>query len=1099
MVDLIGLAGSDAFSIVVACCLLASGMTVAVIASLRSRAHIQQVRQATAAVVTDDDADEFARDLDAISAQMEALPLLHAAWLRFTSQLFSRGDDADGKKGLLCTTAPARHFNVAAVRNVGRDYRALPGLILSLSVLLTVISVAASMSTAMRVVEDRSLSAASGQTAPAPLLANASADTTAGAAQAALLATMRNAFREMLKAGRASFAIVIAGLFVSLLLTITLRICGSRLKAALSRFAAALQQRVVVVSFEAIVLERLAIGSVASGHTDGASGSEIQRALEQALPMHLDLNAAKIQVAIEQHTSASIDATSTAITKLAEELGRAIDQGVGQPIQSMTTQLQEEMLRVRGHLVGVANLLTAAAANRSRAAVMEPDAASQTQPPLAQARANEPGHLEATGLHDSLIGEMQSLLVALRQSNADAASVNRLANEKLLSELVERVEAGIARSVRELSGPLVDMRASLQQAAIASLRSADASDTAAGGGHAETARIQADVAALRQSVEAGNLFVAAENRAAIAALAKDLDQRATGAGQLDPGVIAAIDDVRVKLVRIETALSSADRAALQPGKLGSVAPLQEFVSQVRAAITDSQGRIVRENQGAANALAEFVDKRLETAIAAPMQGLASTVAEMERKLSASVLDIARDRAAGKPDGPADSAKEIRDAIAALSMHARDEDLAGTKRRALLDQVAGAAAELSQAGGKLERDGSAIIARLDQAIAAAPANLSREADAAALALRSAIETLDGLAEGFVQRLEARMALTVHDQVASSIDGLQIGARAATDEMRGAIVAVTSHAKADIEIARRELADALRENIAVLGQEARQIDQSGSQLASRLEQILEGAQSSRTQEAAVAARTIDESIEAARARLEQTVSSMTAASTQEMQQTTAAFAKIAEQFVRQSSLERDIVNAQLAASVGGIEQASSTVTQAIDSLRASLSTGGSTETTAILEQLVTANLALRATTQKSNEDAVHSVEAIWRATNEAHTMMAADLEQLRHRLFKQAEELNRSAVDKLQQTADNIAASMAGYGGNLTATVDGLVLTLQALSHEMRHLKASMDESGARTVLAADRPLAIATNAAALPDNEFIDRLPAVALGVRRTRI
>ena len=115
---------------------------------------------------------------------------------------------------------------------------------------------------------------------------------------------------------------------------------------------------------------------------------------------------------------------------------------------------------------------------------------------------------------------------------------------------------------------------------------------------------------------------------------------------------------------------------------------------------------------------------------------------------------------------------------------------------------------------------------------------------------------------------------------------------------------------------------------------------------------------------------------------------------------------------------------------------------------------------MEDLARASTKLRAITSEANADIAQSAAGIRQATTDARFRLATDLEQHRLEIRCQVEQVNAAAADRLEETATGVAMKMANYGGNLSTTADSLVQTLQALSEEMRFLKATIahrDES------------------------------------------
>ncbi len=1086
--ETIDLIGRDQNAAALAVALVVAGLAAAVMLVVRTAERVRHVRRAVAAVELTSGASGFARSFDKVSNQIEALRLLRTPWLRFKSTLVrSQTAVADDSAVIQCTGSPAEYFSLAALREGWRDYRALPSLFLSLALLLTVIGVAASLSAASKAFDDSRASAAVGSAIPgshgtlssratagqpdAPPQGRDSGGTHAPT-QTVHFESMQIALRNMLNSGRASFSLAIAGLLISLLLTAALRICSSRLTSAVQVFTAALQDRLVLVSFEAVVLERLASGTAVQAGTEivpfDAHGRILKVAIEQAVPLNIEAAMARLQAEIERNSAANADASSAAIRGLIDELGRLIDDRVVGPVRGMT----DEISNVRGQLTNLADM---AVDNMFRVSHSDPSstAANSSANPsqTGQSKLRRVG-FEATALapQPDLTNEIRNLLAKLEHSNAQIAVVTRSANERLVADIVERLKADIAQPVSSVSKAIGEVRTTLGSVSDAVAR-VGAVTASGSGNHVQIEQLLAEVARLRQSVEVGNERITSDNRATIHDLKQALVERLNERDHPDPAAIDALSKIESRLDHLDT--------AVDPDAL-----LKRLNAVVLSAVRGGNEQVVKQHLEGINALAEEFTRRLGGNVGHPIQELAAVVSDMRQTLSAAEADAAQARAhlAGSVSKVAEEVRlatdDLRGAITTMASQAKAEG--EIARHTLLEQMRQSVEQLDQAKRQLEQHDSDVTNQLKQALDAASATWSREAETAAAArtMDSAREVVNALAEEFTRRLDGNvghpiqeLAAVVSDMrqtlsaaeadaaqarahLAGSVSKVAEEARLATDDLRGAITTMASQAKAEGEIARQTLMVHIKHAVENLSQAATQFQQNGSSIANRLTQVIDAAPASLTRGAEAAMRTVQTAAAVARAQLERTAASFAETTARDAAQTTAAVTHVSEQLVRQTTHARGEFRVELASTLAQIKEASTNINQAITDLRGNLSQDTQVPTAEALDDLAAAVVELRAATQRSTDEKVQSVTEIWEAATEARTMIESELAQMRQKAQSEAAQADDAAATRLQEAAAQVASAVACFGGNLSATTDSLVQTVQALSAEMRQLKATI---------------------------------------------
>ena len=1080
LVAAVGLLRDEKIASALAGGLLLAGLAAVGLLVARTVWRVRQVGQAATAVAMAVDDREFARHFDGVSTRIEALPVLRDPWLRFKSTLVFSQDANAPHPTIKCTASPEDFFTPSAISMNWRDYRALPGLF------LTVIGIAGSLSQALRAVDDGQAGATrSGlieRTTPgSPGTAAASPNANTTASEGVMVERMRIALRHLLDSSGTTFSIAIAGLLISLLLTATIRICAGSLKSALQGFVDTLLCRVALVSFEAIVLERLPAAG-AAGAVKDATGHQLAQALDKALPPHIDAAMVKILASLERNNAAMAGSRTgsadPSAQQLHDELSKLIDDRVAEPIRGMTEQLSEQMLSVRGHMIGLVNVVTDGQQDPHKIATAQAAGSHAAAADLSVVvQAIERGHdFNALALRDlssrlestvanpmrdlsSTLSDIRAKLIApatqmsFRQPGSQLQSApdmspivqaiergqdkfidaNTLVMNGLSADLAARLESNLVHPLRALSTALGDMRAKL--ASLERGMSQPGPATAAAP-FAADASIHIALSQLLTSVEHSNERIGLANRAAIQQLAAELINRLdSGIAHPMRGMSDTMGEIRARLAAVaETVAETAALSATQSVAQTSIAPvpgnelaqhefrLQTEISALRRALEESNGRIVGDNRTAIRDHTQAVVDHLDRSMSLSMQGMADVLGEMRSRLT-------------RVEAALSHAAQPSVATAGLAEQA-------TQLQSALTTLLGA---VTQGSDKVVEHNDAMINALAEDFAD---RLRRDVANPIMALT---ETLARVEQDLGVRTEAASS---DSAVADLVKDAANDVRQVAAEMSGALTAMTSQARDDCEVARRTLLDQIGQSIHGLEAATRHFESNGADISARLKTALDAAPATLTREAEIAARAMQAAADKARQQLEQTVTALAEATARETRQSAEALAAISEQLVRQSTHARDALNTQLAVTVNSIERAASNIDQTFERLSQTLAQGTRAAATDALGQMAGATVEINTATRRSSEETVQSVETIWQAAKAARAMITADLEQIREQVASQAELVNADFAQRLRETAAEVAILMSGYGGDLSSTANTLVQTLHAVSGEMRRLETAI---------------------------------------------
>ena len=1024
--DGIGQIGHSGLTTTLVTGLVLAGLVAIAMLAVHTSGCVRQVRQAVTAVEMANGELDFARHFGAISASVEDLPLLREPWGRFKATLLLPRGPGAADMVIRSTSSPAEYFSPASLKEHWRFYRALPGLFLTVTLLLTVTGIVGSMAGALQWVDDSRGVLASDQAVSTAPLPDGVANAGDARSQNAFAERMQGALRQLLDAGGTTFSVAIAGLLISFLLTIAVGLCSASLVAALQALVAALEQRVMQISFEATVLQRLAGGYPDHARTPRAGSSEprlnVALAIQQALPVHIDAAMAKLQAALERNAASSADANSATLRNLAEDFRRLLEARVSEPVEGMT----EQMLRLRGQMLGLINLV------------------SDGKQPAGSASSTSLGDEAIGSARPGLSGYLQALQQGPLPGSGVGSGVGSGLDEAEMRELIEhmsaRLETRIAEPINGVTSELTGLHVKLAaiETAISGPR-ASASGWSAGNAQVEGApsagpdgrdtRMAADLSRLAASLERSTTQAALSTHAALEQLLAEhfarLDAGVSGSMR---AVSVTIDDVRSKLAMLEAASGSQPIAGTTTlAQLRDIDRANAEMSRLRQSVDDVASRIAAANQVAIADMTSAVVERLD-GLADPQQRLAEILVGIEGRL------------AGLEAPFVVAGQAITGGSNAESQAGQLESLRST----LLMTI-------RQANDKL----ADYNLQLANALAE---DFAQRLETVANPVKGLAETLNEVKQGLESaRLEASRT---DGDVALRLTAAAEDVRLATSDMKGSVGALTSQAQVEAEAARCALHDKIEESIEALGQATRQFEANGAAIATQLRQVIDTAPLNLAREAEAAARLVSEATETASQRLEATVTAMSEATARDTSRTAEALTQISEQLVRQSVHARDVLNEQLASTTSGVDRAMTAITLAFDSLNGSLAKGTATATKDVLSQLAVATAELSAVARQSSAESVQSAAGIWQAATQVRVMIASDLEKIREQILQQAEQVNSESAARLRDTAADVANMMAGYGGDLSAVTGTLVQTLQALSVEMRRLQpnGSMPDLG-----------------------------------------
>ena len=239
-----------------------------------------QIRSATAVLRLAKDRSEFARQFALVDKKLDASSALGQVWRSYKPTLVFPSPMRPAAPELRGTASPHSFFNTHAIGENWRIYRALPNLFVGIGLLLTFVGLVAALTF-----------------------------TTKAIGGAATNEQTQEALKDLLHAASFKFYTSIAGLLVSIALTMTLRCASATLENRLRIFANELEVRVPLVTLEEVAIEQLAEAKQQTADiklfNDEVAiqvGKQVEQALNASLPPQLAHAMSPIAQALERVT-----------------------------------------------------------------------------------------------------------------------------------------------------------------------------------------------------------------------------------------------------------------------------------------------------------------------------------------------------------------------------------------------------------------------------------------------------------------------------------------------------------------------------------------------------------------------------------------------------------------------------------------------------------------------------------------------------------------------------------------------------------------------------------------------------------------------------
>jgi hypothetical protein len=311
---------------------LAGALVVAggvLILMLVSRVVIRcwQIRRARGVVRLTRDRPEFARQFTRVDKQLAAIRPLARPWKNYKSTLFFPSPTRTDVLELRGAVSPQAAFDANAIGESWRIYRALPNVFVGIGLLLTFVGLVAALTF-----------------------------TTNAIGGAATSEQTQEALKDLLHAASFKFYTSIAGLLVSIALTMTLRYGAAALESRLGALANDIESRIHLVTLEEIALEHLlearqqtADIKLFNDEVAIQVGKQVGHAINAALPPQLADAMAPIGQALERVIEKIAGMSHSAIGGLAEEFSKKLQGNVGDEMRGLAELLGD----LRATLVGV--------------------------------------------------------------------------------------------------------------------------------------------------------------------------------------------------------------------------------------------------------------------------------------------------------------------------------------------------------------------------------------------------------------------------------------------------------------------------------------------------------------------------------------------------------------------------------------------------------------------------------------------------------------------------------------------------------------------------------------------------------------------------
>lgn len=255
-------------------------------------------------------ASGFGRHFEAISQRTQGLPSLRDSWRQFVANRISYQQSAGVA---VFSRHPSSIFSRSSIFGDWKKYAALPGILLSVSLFTAIISLVGSLTSILTVAQD---------------VPQAGTPT----ALPGLAKTPDLLMQRLLEAGRTSFALIAAGLGLWLASFAAMRICFSRIDAALTDFTDALAQRIEIKSPEEVLVEKLSSRPVfPKSEGTAAEVAQLINAID-TLPTHIDEALTRLKATIVQEMSETARDQHRQQKQIADDLAALIDTAVTKPL-----------------------------------------------------------------------------------------------------------------------------------------------------------------------------------------------------------------------------------------------------------------------------------------------------------------------------------------------------------------------------------------------------------------------------------------------------------------------------------------------------------------------------------------------------------------------------------------------------------------------------------------------------------------------------------------------------------------------------------------------------------------------------------------------
>jgi ABC-type transporter Mla subunit MlaD len=297
--------------------LIAAGMGLILILVARVVFRCWQIGRARRVVRFTKNQSEFAEQFVRLDKRLAAIAPLTRPWKNYKATLVFPSPSRTEAPELRSEVSPQVFFNANAIGESWRIYRAWPNLFVGIGLLLTFVGLVAALTF-----------------------------TTKAIGGAATSEQTQEALKDLLHAASFKFYTSIAGLLVSIALTMTLRCGTAALESRLSAFANDLESRVHLVTLAQIAVEHLLEAKQQTADiklfNDEVAiqvGKQVGHAINAALPPQLALAMAPIGQALERVTEKITSMSESALGGLADEFSKKLQGNVGKEMRGLAELL----------------------------------------------------------------------------------------------------------------------------------------------------------------------------------------------------------------------------------------------------------------------------------------------------------------------------------------------------------------------------------------------------------------------------------------------------------------------------------------------------------------------------------------------------------------------------------------------------------------------------------------------------------------------------------------------------------------------------------------------------------------------------------------